>query len=716
MARVTRRDAVAIALVALLCGFASVVPPFNLIHGWSIDGLTALRWEAFGPRRDPASSPVVVVAIDEETYQTSPFKGSPTITWTTEAGRVLSAVIDGGAKVVGFDIVFPTSIEQSEIPFGDDLLGARMRGFDRAFLRSLAKGAAAGKVVLGEQLDGDGPSAGQRVAVGYSKNIRALNVVTDPDEVIRKVPLIFSADGKHVPAMALELASRALGAEPIIAPDQSVTLAGYRVPGLTPNTLTLNFEGGGDGIPTFSFADLRACVERNDTDFFQREFAGKIVIFGTVLNSDDRKLTSKHLVNGPDGAQAPRCALPRATIARGQFTRSTIAGVYVHATAVDNLITRDAVVEPGTAWVAIIAVAFAVLASLAARMLGPGAAFAVYIGLAAIWTSIATLVFTRSLALPLSEPFLAGLVAMIAIVAYRLVVTDKGERLLRSSFALYLAPAVIERMLASRKLPELGGETRDVTVFFSDLVGFSSIAENMTPAELVAFMNEYLSAMTDIIEANGGYVDKYIGDSIVAMFGAPAEDSDHAGNAARAALGCRARLVELNRSSVAFQGHEVAQRMGLNSGAALVGNIGSRRRFNYTVMSDAVNVASRIEGANKFYGTTIAASETTVALTGAAFAWRELDAIRVQGRSTPVKIYELLAEAGKETPRQAEVADIYAQGLANWRRREFGAAAEAFAKVADVDKPSAMFLGRAKTLASDPPGLDWEAVSTLDAK
>jgi adenylate cyclase len=716
MARVTRRDAVAIALVALLYGFASVVPPFSLVHGWSIDVLTALRWEAFGPRRDPASSPVVVVAIDEETYQTPPFKGSPTIVWTTEAGRVLSAVIDGGAKVTGFDIVFPTSIEQSEIPFGDDLLGARMRGFDRAFLRSLAKGAAAGKVVLGEQLDGDGPSPGQRAAVGYQKNIRALNVVTDPDEVIRKVPLMFSADGKQVPAMALELASRALGAEPMVAPDQSVTLAGYRIPGVTSNTLTLNFEGGGDGIPTFSFADLRACVERNNADFFQREFAGKIVIFGTVLNSDDRKLTSKRLANGLDGAQAPRCALPRATAAEGQFKRSTIAGVYVHATAVDNLIAHDAVVESGTASVAVIAVAFAVLASLAARMLGPGAAFAVYIGLVAIWTSIATLVFTRSLALPLSEPFLAGLVSMIAIVAYRLVVTDRGERLLRSSFALYLAPAVIERMLASRKLPVLGGETRDVTVFFSDLVGFSSIAENMTPAELVAFMNEYLSAMTDIIEANGGYVDKYIGDSIVAMFGAPAEDSDHASNAARAALGCGARLDELNRSSVAFQGHEVAQRMGLNSGAALVGNIGSRRRFNYTVMSDAVNVASRIEGANKFYGTTIAASETTVALTGAAFGWRELDAIRVQGRSTPVKIYELLAEAGQETPRQAEVAEIYAQGLAHWRRREFKAAAEVFARVADVDKPSAMFLGRAKALVSDPPGPDWEPVSTLDAK
>jgi class 3 adenylate cyclase/CHASE2 domain-containing sensor protein len=675
-----------------------------------------LRWEAFGARRDPASAPVAVIAIDEETYETPPFKGSPTPTWTTEVGRVLNAVIDGGAKVVGFDIVFSTSIEQSEIPFGDDLLGARMRGFDRDFLRSLARGSSAGKVVLGETLRGDRPSPGQRIAVGQQRNIRALNIYSDPDEVVRRVPLTFQGDGKKIPSMALELASRALNAEPMWGEDGSVTLAGYRIPSAVPNTLTLNFEGGANDVETFSFADLRTCVERNNTDFFNREFAGKIVILGTLLDSEDRKLTSKRFATGLDGSRAPRCVLPPAPPTAGQFKRSSIAGVYIHATAVHNLMTRDAVVELGRLPTTIVAIAFAALAALAARMLTPGAAAAIYLGMVAIWTCCATLVFTRSLALPLSEPSLAGIASMAAIVAYRLVVTDKEERLLRKSFALYLAPQVIDKMLASNKLPVLGGETRDVTVFFSDLAGFSSISEKMTPAELVTFMNEYLSAMTDIIESKGGYIDKYIGDSIVAMFGAPADDSDHASNAAHAALGCRARLDQLNQSSAAFQGYKVAHRMGLNSGEALVGNIGSRRRFNYSVMSDAVNVASRLEGANKYYGTTIAASEMTVALTGSTFAWRELDAIRVQGRSAPVKIYELLAEAGQETPQQAASAATYAQGLAHWRIREFEAAARCFERVADVDKPSALFLSRASAFANHPPGPDWVPVSTLDGK
>jgi adenylate cyclase len=716
MGSVIRRDAIAIILVALACGIVFVLPPFNLIHGWSIDALTALRWEAFGAHRDPATMPVAVIGIDEETYQTPPFKGSPLLIWTTEIGRVLNAVIDGGAKVVGFDIVFPKSIEQSELPFGDDLLGARMRGFDRAFLRSLATGSAAGKVVLGETLRGDRPSPGQRIAVGQQKNIRALNVQTDSDEVVRRVPLTFPGDGKPVPSMALELASRALNTEPRLAEDGSVTLAGYRIPSAVPNTLTLNFEGGGDGVQTYSFADLRACVERNNADFFHREFAGKVVIFGTQLDSEDRKFTSKRFATGLDGSRASRCALPAAQPTAGQFRRSSIPGVYVHATAVDNLIARDAVVELGPLSTAMIAIVFAVLASLAARMLAPGTATLVYIGMAAVWTCWATFAFTRSLALPLSEPFLAGLASMVAIVAYRLVVTDKGERLLRKSFALYLAPEVIDKMLASKKLPVLGGETRDVTVLFSDLEGFTSISEKMTPAELVAFMNEYLSAMTEIIESRGGYIDKYIGDSIVAVFGAPADDSDHARNAAHAALGCRARLDELNRGSATFQGNKVRHRMGLNSGAALVGNIGSRRRFNYSVMSDAVNVASRLEGANKYYGTTIAASEMTVALTGSTFAWRELDAIRVQGRSTPVKIYELLAEAGRETPQQAASAAAYAEGLEYWRNREFDAAAKCFERVAEVDRSSALFLSRAKAFARHPPGPDWEPVSTLEGK
>jgi adenylate cyclase len=719
MGRLTRRNALVAVAIAALSGLIAVSPLLEVTHGLSLDVLTALRSELFGPRRDAAASPAVVIAIDEESYRAPPFKGSPTLTWTREIGRVLGAVIDGGAKVAGFDIIFPTSIEQSEIPFGEELVGARMRGFDRDYLRALAAAAAGGKVLLGEIHQREfsvGPSQGQRIAVRQQQNIRALNVYVDPDEVVRRLPLSFAVDGRRVPSMAVELAARASGVQPEFDAVGAMTFAGRRIAGVRPGTMALNFEGGADDIPTYSLADLRACLEKGDRDFFKREFNGKIVLFGTLLNLEDRKVTSKRFATGLEAARAPRCALPAITVATDELVRSTIAGVYVHATAINNLLHGDEVRELSRWSVTAIAIGFALLAALLAGMLGPASAGLAFLGLVVAFTLGAVALFVRSIALPLSEPFIAGLVATVAMIGYRYMIADREERFLKASFGLYLAPQVIEQMMASNKLPALGGEMRHVTVFFSDVAGFSSIAEKLAPDELVQLMNEYLSAMTQIIEDCGGYVDKYFGDSIVAVFGAPVNDADHARHAVRAALQCRTRLEELNRTTAAFQGHRLSHRIGLNSGEALVGNIGSRRRFNYTVMSDAVNLASRLEGANKYFATSIIASETTVALTGEAFAWRELDAIRVQGRVHPVKIDEPLAEAGHLTPEQARIAGIYADGLARWRERDFTAAAACFAQIAADDPPAALFLKRAQELARHPPGDDWEAVSTLEGK
>ncbi|WP_027552845.1 CHASE2 domain-containing protein [Bradyrhizobium sp. Cp5.3] len=716
MRRIGRRDIVAAILIALLSGAVFTSPPLHALQGLSLDILTALRGKLVGDRRDPAASPVVVVAIDGETYDTPPFKGSPTLTWTREIGRVLASIIDGGTKVVGFDVIFPSSIEQSDIPFGEAPLGARMKGFDRDYLIALRQASDSGKLVLGEILSNhhpDVPYRAQQVAV--RNNIRALNVHTDTDDVIRRMPLSFAVEGRPVPAMAVELASRALDAKPEFAPDGAMTLGGYAIPSAEPNTLTLNFRGLGREVPTFSFADLRACVEKGDQDFFRRAFDGKVVLLGTILNFEDRKLTSMRLSGGHDGTPAARCALP--TPARiASAPRSDIAGVFVHATAVRNLMERDAVTELGFPLRTALTILFAAIIACAACMLAPASALATYVALTAVYAALAVGLFIHALALPLTEPALAGLAAVAMMIGYRFVIADREERFLRKSFAFYLAPEVIETMVASGKMPALGGEMRNVTMFFSDLSGFSSIAEKMTPGELVALMNEYLSAMTDIIEGHGGYVDKYVGDSIVAMFGAPVDDPDHARNAVRAALKCHEKLAELNAGNATFAGRGLSHRIGLNTGEAVVGNIGSRRRFNYTVMSDTVNVASRLEGANKYYGTAIMASETTMAQTGETFAWRELDAIRVLGRGEAIKVYEPLAETRAESTEHKKVTTAYAEGLACWRARNFAKAVEAFERAAEIDPPSALFANRAKALAANPPAPEWMPVNTLEGK
>ncbi len=507
MGGIGRRDLVAAIAIALVAGLLLATPSFDTLRGLSLDVLTALRWRLTGAQPDPATSPAVVVAVDEETYRTPPFEGTPVVTWTRELARVVGAVIEGGASVVGFDIILPTSIEQSQVSFGEETLGARVRGFDREFLQTLARNARAGKLILGQVQHQDHPiqpSPGQRIAVQQQRNIRALNAYDDPDDIVRRLPLTFLTDDTRVPSMSAELAARARGGAVETGSDGSLSVAGYAVPQSVPNTVTLNFAGGSDDIPTFSLADLRACVEKDDKEFFRRHFNGKVVLLGTVLDVEDRKITSKRFATGAEGSRGARCALP-APKAESKFVRDSISGVYLHATAVNNLIRHQAVSELGRVSSGAIAAAFSLAAALAALLFAPVSAALAFAFMVVVWTGAATAAFTQALALPLLNPVAAGALALVCTVGYRFIVSDKDKRLLRKNFALYLAPAVIEKMMVSHKPPELGGESRTITIFFSDVAGFSSFSEKLTPNELVALMNEYLFASASTAENFSGW-------------------------------------------------------------------------------------------------------------------------------------------------------------------------------------------------------------------
>ena len=692
--RMGKRESLVVLATGLIAALAAVSPAAEPLHGLSIDVLTAL---SSAPATATHESRVAVIAIDEETYRTPPFDGTPYVTWTPEIARVLDAVADGGAKVVGFDIVFPTSIEQSGMPVGDTTLGDRVRGFDKEFLRTLAHHAQQGRLVLGEFLDPKNPirpSPGQRAAVGFDRNIRPLDMETDQDGVIRTIPLSFVVAGHKLPSMATELALRS---------DSAFSPQG--------ESLTLNFSGGTHAFPTYSLADIRKCAATGDRAFFARNFGGKIVLVGGVLGVEDRKLTSRRFSAAPMSAEGERCQT-KPDAYGADAIRQTVPGVFVHATAINNLIDGDGLRELGPVARGVATGAASLVTGAAAIVLGPLAGSLLLLLAGAAMVAGAAVAFAHSLVVPLGETLVVATAAFGVCGAYRFAVGDREIRLLRSSFALYLAPAVIETLVRSEKLPELGGETRTVSILFFDLAGFSSLAEKAAPAETVRLINSYFSAMADVIESLGGFVDQYLGDGIKAVFGAPLADPHHAVRAVRAALRCEQALLRLNNEVPIALAH----RIGINSGPSLVGNIGSRRRFNYAVIGDPVNVASRAEGANKYYGTTTIVTEQTVELCKNQFFWRELDAVRFKGRSEVIRIYQPLSEIDDVDGQTRSVVAAYERGLALWRRRDFAGAIAAFSPIAERDRPAALFLVRARELFSSPPGRDWEPVNTMDAK
>jgi adenylate cyclase len=697
------RDWISGAVVALVVGGA-VGLLSDRLSGPSVDHLFWLRERFMPVAWDRARSPAAIIAIDEETYHRPPFTTIPNALWTREIAGVLNALVDADAKVVGFDVIFPTSIERF-VP-----------GFDRDFLLALQHAAAVDKVVLGEVRHHEypiHPFAAQSIAVGNERNIRSDNLFQDDDGVIRRIPLRFERQGtgpaesdRMENSMALELAARASGAEPKVDPSGGLMLGQYAIPGSTRDAMLVNFEGA-DAIPTYSLADLVSCAQQGKTEFFRSHFAGKVVMIGAVLDVEDRKTTSMRLITAPEHeSSATRCVLaPLPGIYGDDVVRDSIPGVYVLATAVNNLLLGDALRELPGLEISAIVVALALGTAWVSLYWEPAKAAIVIAAGVVIWATGAAFAFREGLVLPLIAAPAGAALTYATILGYRYVVTDRDKRLLKASFGYYLPSPVIDRLLNQDRLPELGGELCTATVLFSDIAGFTTLSERMAATDLVTLTNAYLSEMTAIIESEGGFIDKYIGDAILAIFGAPVIDKDHALHAARAALRCRDRLAILNATPGAFRGESIEARIALSTGEVVVGNVGSRGRFNYTVMADTVNLAARIEDANKIYGTPILASTAVRDASGDAIEWREIDRIRVRGRDQSTTIFEPLAMRGELSAEQNRRAARFAEALAAYRAGHFEAALAGFEALSTTDCPSRTFARRIQELLRGPPGV-----------
>jgi adenylate cyclase len=316
-------------------------------------------------------------------------------------------------------------------------------------------------------------------------------------------------------------------------------------------------------------------------------------------------------------------------------------------------------------------------------------------------------------------PVMAGLLASLGAMASNHLFANREAVFIRQAFSRYMEPKLIEQMIEERQLPRLDGEEREITAFFSDIRGFSTFSERFRedPRKLVRVLNMYLTRVSSALLHQGGCLDKYIGDAVVCLFGAPVNHTDHAVRACRGALAAQAEVDRL-REEFRQQGlPDVYTRIGLNSAKLFVGNFGSEQLFDYTAMGDGMNLASRLEGANKAYGSLIMIGPRTYELARDFIEVRELDQVRVAGKTEAVRVYELLALKGQLPEQKRETVERYHEALALYRQRRFSEAAtvlEARLAKDPKDGPTAALLERCHQYAKTPPPPSWDGVASLD--
>ncbi len=388
-------------------------------------------------------------------------------------------------------------------------------------------------------------------------------------------------------------------------------------------------------------------------------------------------------------------------------------GVEIHATFLDNLLAGDFMRDAPTPITVALVFVLALAAAFGVRFSrGTPQTLLAFIILLPLPVVLGFWAYTLGFWLPIVAPAVAAAPALIATLALNYATEGKQKRFIKGAFKQYLSPVVIEELVEHPERLQLGGETRELSILFSDVKGFTSISEHLSPEQLTSLLNDYLTAMTEIIYKHGGTVDKYEGDAIIAFWNAPLAQADHAERAVRAALEYQSTLAALRPELKARYGHDLFARIGLNTGPVVVGNMGSRQRFNYTFLGDAGNLAARLEGINKQFGTPILISEMTRLKLPADIAVREISRVQVVGRREAVRVFEPLAP---EAASRHDALARFADALASYYAGRFENAAADFAALADSDPASAIYAARCRELAARPPA-DWTGVWVMTEK
>jgi class 3 adenylate cyclase len=323
---------------------------------------------------------------------------------------------------------------------------------------------------------------------------------------------------------------------------------------------------------------------------------------------------------------------------------------------------------------------------------------------------------------PLMVPMIAAVTSMVLAYVVRLLVEERRRRRVQEAFGHYLAPSIVDRLSEHEAELRLGGERREVTVMFADLSGFTALSGKVAPEELMELTNGYLGLIVDAVETTGGYVDKFIGDAVMALWGAPLPDPDHAASAARAALRARASVMQAKAAADQRGEPGYMVKIGLNTGSAVVGNVGAARRYNYTAIGETVNVAARLEGLPEEYGCSIVVGPSTVAAIADRFLLCELDWVRVKGKDDAFAVYELICERSTASPAERAYPLRYQAALERYRAGDFAAAQEFWRCLAEqgnhggaARSPARVMANRSAELAAAPPAC-WDGIFVKTTK
>ncbi len=634
----------------------------------------------------------VIVGIDQQSYDDM----GQTFPWPRSYhAKLLENLTRAGARLVIFDLIFDAP--------GNDA------GGDSAFAAAIANH---GQVILGAKMQVlRNEVSGYRLTCpveplrSSAAAIGLVDRLEDSDGFTRRYRLSVPAPEGEMFSLGLE-AIRLYHGVPADSTQRNeggiFKIGASAIPRVDATSFIINYRGVTGAIPTYSYSsviddasfELPAGMDVDAFEFQKELFRDKVVLVGATMAEMQDFVRS-----------------PFFEIHPGE--RILTPGVEMHANAIESILSGQYYKRLSRLAEVALLLLLALLASSATiwfrPVIGHGAAFLI----ACAYVAIALWLFIEQrLILSVVAPVGVVFVCHGINILYFFVKEQRERRRIKGMFATYVPEKVVNALIENPSLMNLGGEERELTILFSDLAGFTRFSESLTPTELVQLLNEYLSEMTDIILEHNGIIDKYEGDLIMAEFGAPLFDPQHALRASQAALAMQCRLDEL-REIWRGQGREpLFARIGLNTGSVVLGNMGSHAVHDYTVLGDAVNLASRLEGANKVYGTEIMISESTFTQIQGHLPTRELDYLRVIGKAQAVTVFELL------NVREA-VHDQFALGLAAYRGRDWTEAVSRFSKALEcnpADNPARIFLERAKCHQANPPDGDWDGVFAMSWK